>query len=254
MRVCVLASGSRGNATFVSSSATNLLIDLGYTSLHMEKKLNEISIDPRSIDGILITHTHVDHTSALKVFIKKYNTKLYLTQKMYEELNALFPIDNYEIIDGDFSVQDIDVKIIKTSHDASDSNGYILESNGNSVVYITDTGYINSKNFHNLSDKNIYVFESNYDVNMLMNGKYPYHIKQRILSDKGHLSNEDSSYYLSRFIGDNTKVVILAHLSQENNNPDIALNTLKNCLIENNIAFNNIIIAKQEERTEVFEL
>lgn len=254
MITCVLASGSKGNATFVASSTTQILVDLGPTSLYVEKKLKDIEVDPHNITGIVISHTHADHVNGLKVFIKKYHPTLFLTQKMYDDLIKLFPITDYVIIDGDFSVGDINITVIKTSHDASDSNGYIFENNEKSVVYVTDTGYINQKNHKKLINKNVYLFESNHDVKMLMEGNYPYYLKQRILSDKGHLSNKDSAYYLSKFIGENTKKIVLSHLSHENNEPDIALNTLKNTLRENDIMFDNIIVATQDERTEVIEV
>ena len=254
MKVCALASGSKGNSTYVASSTTRLLIDLGTTSMHVEKKLKEIDIDPSSITGILISHTHSDHINGLRVFVKKYNPTLFLTDKMLEDIKKIFPVDNYVLIDNEFSIGDINVSTIKTSHDASDSNGYILSNNDSSVVYITDTGYINQKNHKKLYNKNVYVFESNYDVEKLMNSKYPYYLKQRILSDKGHLSNKDSSYYLSKFIGKDTHTVILAHLSHENNDPDIALKTLQDKLNEENISFNNIIISTQEQRTDLIEV
>ena len=111
--------------------------------------------------------------------------------------------------------------------------GYIFEEDGHSLVYITDTGYINAKNHQKLSNKNMYILESNHDIDMLMNNpKYPYHLKQRILGDKGHLSNKDCSYYLSKFISENTKCIILAHLSEHNNTPSLALEELKKTLKE----------------------
>ena len=173
---------------------------------------------------------------------------------MLNDLNQIFNVTNYVLIDDDFNIGDINIEVIKTSHDASDSNGYILESDGKSVVYVTDTGYINQKNHKKLMNKNVYVFESNHDVEMLMNGKYPYYLKQRIWGDKGHLSNKDSAYYLSRFIGKDTKCIILSHLSHENNDPVIALNTLKDKLKEEEINFNNIIVSTQEDRTELIEV
>lgn len=254
MIVCTLASGSKGNATYVASSTTKLLLDLGPTCTYIENQLKSIDVDPNEITGIIISHTHSDHINGLKVFVKKYNPTLFLSEKMLKDINKIFTVDNYVLIDDDFSIGDINISIIKTSHDASDSNGYILENNGKSVVYVTDTGYINQKNHKKLQNKNVYVFESNYDVEMLMNGSYPYYLKQRILSDRGHLSNKDSAYYLSRFIGNDTKKVILAHLSQENNKPEIALKTLQDKLKEDNINFDSIIISTQEERTELIEV
>ena len=119
------------------------------------------------------------------------------------------------------------------------------------MVYITDTGYINENSFEYLKNKNLYVFESNHDIEMLMNNpKYPHHTKIRILSDKGHLSNKDSAYYLTKLIGENTHHIILAHLSEQNNTEELALSTLRETLERKNIDFKNIKVARQNEMTE----
>ena len=128
----------------------------------------------------------------------------------------------------------------------------IITNDNKSVVYITDTGYINEKYYEILKNRNVYIMESNHDVELLMNNEhYPHNIKIRILGDEGHLSNVDSSMYLSKLIGDNTKKVFLHHLSEENNTPDIALKTLKETLIKKNIEFDNISVASQNEISEV---
>lgn len=254
MKVCVLASGSKGNSTYVATTSTSLLIDLGPSCAYVEKELKEINVTPTQIDGILITHTHVDHVGGLRVFLKKYNSRVYLTKKMYDELDNTIVINNPIIIDSDFSISDIDIKVIKTSHDVADSNGYILENNGKSVVYITDTGYIHFKNHKRLQNRSLYIMESNHDVELLMNGSYPYPLKQRILGDRGHLSNQDSSYYLSHFIGRDTECVILAHLSEDNNTSDLALKTLKYTLEKEGQKVEHIIVATQRNRTELLEV
>lgn len=254
MKFSVLASGSKGNITYITSCSAKILIDAGITASTIEKNLLELDVNPSEIDGILLTHTHSDHINGLKVFIKKYHTKVYLSEKMYNELSQQINLINYEIIDKFVNIKDIDVDVFKTSHDADDSNGYILSSNGKSIVYITDTGYINRKNHSKLKDKTAYIIESNHDVEMLMNGKYPYYLKQRILGDRGHLSNKSSSEYLSNFIGNDTKEIVLIHLSEENNDPDVALKTLKDTFLEKNINFDNIIISSQKERTDLVTL
>ena len=253
MKVSVLSSGSKGNCTYVETTNHKILIDIGTSSLYVEKSLKSIGIEPRDIDIILITHAHIDHVNGLKVFCKKYNPLVYISKKMQKEANLDIPnTNNDEIIDIDY---DIKIKSIKLSHDVSDIRGYVIEEDTSSMVYITDTGYIGEKIFKNIMNKNLYVFESNHDVEMLMNNpKYPHHTKIRILSDKGHLSNKDSSYYLSKLIGNNTKYVVLAHLSEQNNTEDLALKTLNETLSRKKIDFKNIIIARQNEITELFNI
>lgn len=248
MRVSVLSSGSKGNTTYIETDNTKILIDIGNTSKYVKEKLEDFGVKPEELDGILITHTHIDHVKGLKVFKKKYNVPIYITDVMYNSLDYL---DNYELLSDEFDIKDIHINVIKTSHDTPDSRGYILTNNDSSIVYITDTGYINKKYYNILSNRNLYIMESNHDVEMLSNGKYPFHLRQRILSDKGHLSNYDSSKYLSSFIGDNTKYILLAHLSEENNNEELAYETLVSRLKADNKKTPNIIITKQDKETEL---
>ena len=250
MKIAVLASGSKGNCTYVETLKTKSLIDAGMTNLYIETKLKSLGINPDDIENIFITHDHVDHVSALKVFVKRHNVKVFLTQKLYDELSKTINFTNYEILEGKVYLSDTIVTYFKTSHDAVDSVGYVFESDGKDFVYVTDTGYINNKYFDLLKNRCAYVFESNHDVTRLMeNPNYPYNTKQRILSDKGHLSNKDSAYYLSNFIGNKTKTIILAHLSEQNNTKELALEE-----ISKRISNVNINIANQNEPTELVTL
>lgn len=252
MKICVLASGSKGNSSYIETNQTKSLVDIGMSAGYIAKSLKNIGVNPSDIQRIFITHTHTDHIAGLKVFLKKYHPTVYLTEKMEKELG--FDIDDKVYIDEGVSIADLDVGVVKTSHDAADSNGYIFSSLNKSIVYITDTGYIHVKNFDKLKNKSVYVFESNHDIRMLKEGKYPYYLQQRILSDKGHLSNKDSAYYLSEFVGDNTEKIILIHLSEENNKPEVALKTLLDTLEKKNIRIPDIEIAMQKESTELIEL
>lgn len=255
MKISVLASGSKGNSCYIETNSGIFLIDLGMTCSYIEKQLKDMGIPPKNINAVFITHTHSDHINGLKVFVKKYNPIIYISEKMYLELKDVVWSDNYVIIDKELIIDDLKITIIKTSHDAEDSVGYIFEENGKSIVYITDTGYINMKNHKRLSNKNLYVLESNHDIDMLMNNpKYPYHLKQRILGDKGHLSNKDSSYYLGKFIGDDTKCIVLAHLSEHNNTKELALESLEKSLVDNDKKCERIIVASQTEKTELVEV
>ena len=253
MRVCVISSGSKGNCTLIQTTNHNILIDIGNSCKYVENSLKELNLLPQQIDMILITHAHIDHISGLRVFSKKYKPKIFITEKILEE--SKLTLDNITYIDGNIKLNDIKITVIKTSHDTEDSNGYIVEEGNDSCVYITDTGYINERYFKKLYNKNIYVFESNHDPEMLMNNPhYPHHTKIRILSDRGHLSNADSAYYLSKFIGPKTKQIVLAHLSEQNNNEELALKTLKDTLKKNKIDFDNIICAKQNIKTELYKV
>lgn len=255
MKVSVLSSGSKGNSTLVQTKDTKILIDLGVTKSYAEEKLKEIEVEPKNIDAILVTHTHVDHVQGLKVFLKKYKPLVYVTEELKCLLEEYDLNANYVLYEGNKTkINDIEITLIKTSHDAKGSIGFVIKSENKSLAYITDTGYINNKYFDILKNHNLYIMESNHDVAMLMEGAYPHQLKKRILGDKGHLSNADAAYYLSEFIGSKTKTIILAHLSDDNNTYDKALDTVSGVLKSKNKKVKNIIIAKQKQRTELIEV
>ena len=254
MLVSVLASGSEGNSTYVETDDIKLLIDIGMNTKYIKTKLSELDVRPEDIDYIFMTHTHKDHIGALEIFSKNYKPKIVLTKNMLKDLEYLNDYDNLIISDEKIQVGNTEVENFKLSHDADDIRGYLIHDSSSSMVYMTDTGYLNQKYFKKLSDKNLYVMEANHDIEMLLNGKYPKWLKTRILSDKGHLSNNASGFYLSKLIGPNTQKVILAHLSKENNTEELATNTVISTLKEYEIQLDNIITAKQREKTEVTKL
>ena len=196
MQISVLSSGSKGNSTLLQTKNTKILIDLGVTKSYVEQKLKEIEVEPKNIDAILITHTHVDHIQGLKVFLKKYSPLVYVTTELKSILEEYDLNANYILYEeNEANINDIKITIIKTSHDAPGSVGFVIRENDKSFAYITDTGYIINKYFELLKNHNLYIMESNHDVSMLMEGNYPHQLKKRILGNKGHLSNEDAAYY-----------------------------------------------------------
>ena len=247
MKYCVLTSGSKGNCTYIEINNKKYLIDAGTNFLYISNKLKEIDIDIKDIEGIFITHCHDDHTSALKRIIKVVHPIIYITEKTKKELKI--DLNNYILLEENNIINNINVKTIKLSHDVADCRGYIFEYNNKSLVYITDTGYINVKYNDYLYNKNAYIIESNHDVEMLMNSSRPYFLKMRILGDEGHISNKDCSYYLKQFVGNETKNIVLAHLSENNNTQELALEEIS----KNNFKC-DINIALQNERTEVFNI
>ncbi len=252
MKVIVLSSGSKGNTTYIETQTTKILIDIGNTCKYITEKLSTIGVTLGEINAILITHTHTDHIKGLKTFTNNYSAPIYITEKMHPKIPY---VKQYKYIESSFiTIRDIKINIIKTSHDAEDSVGYIINNNDKSIVYITDTGYINKKYHPMLSNRDIYIMESNHDVEMLNNGSYPFPLRQRILSDKGHLSNHDSAKYIGDFIGPKTTNIVLAHLSHENNTPELAKETLLAKLQELNMTQIHIDIALQDQETEIIQV
>ena len=254
MKICNLASGSEGNVTYVETANHKVLLDVGMTVKYIKEKLSELSVTLEEIDYIFITHVHDDHIKALKNIIKKYKPTICLSPQMFSELEYLKYYENILFFDDAVYLDDLTVDIIKTSHDTSDSRSYILKSNGKSMLYMTDTGFVNQKYFKKISNLDFYLFESNHDIEMLMNGPYPKWLKDRISGPYGHLSNRDSAIYLAKIIGPNTKQILLSHLSQKNNTEDKALSTIKEIFKEYEVNFTNISCAKQKERSELIEL
>lgn len=251
MKICILRSGSKANCTVIIDKDTIILIDIGIKYNELISELNNLNINPNNITACLITHSHTDHIGGLNIFLKHHKIPIFLSKDMITESIYLRMIESYILYEDNFNINDINITVFPTSHDKP-SVGFIIKNKSKELVYVTDTGYIHDKYMNLLHNKDIYIIESNHDIEMLQNGKYPEKVKRRILSDNGHLSNNTTSYYLSKhLIGNNTKIIVLAHLSEENNTPKKALDTLKSCLGNNKI---NILTANPHEKTEIIEV
>ncbi len=253
MRFKTLASGSKGNCSYLQYDTTNILIDIGLSYLQLQKKLDTIRVTIDDIDALFLTHTHKDHMKGLAVVVKHSHFKIYISKEMYPEIKDLVPKERLELYSPLFHIARLQIEVLKTSHDAPGSVGFIFNHCQDSLVYITDTGYINRKYLPKMKNKTLYYIESNHDEKMLMDGSYPYQIKQRIISDKGHLSNHMTADYLESLIGPQTKWIILAHISEHNNTEELALTTTLDklaCLSYQP----KVIVAKQYEMGELIEV
>lgn len=231
MKFYVLASGSQGNSTFIDFNGVGVLIDCGISKKQLIYRMNLHGYDIKDIQYVLLTHDHYDHSKNIHCFDRKM---IYAPIGCYEGLEESHYLKAYDILtfDGFTMIP------LKTSHDATNGVGFEFICNEQRLIYMTDTGYVSSKNASYMVDADYYIIESNHDVTMLMNTNRPMSLKNRILSDKGHLSNLDSAHLMCRLIGKQTKEIVLAHLSREANTKELALETYTQVFNENNIDLN----------------
>ena len=252
MKIYILGSGSKGNSTLVQVGNKNILIDVGFSFKSLTEKLKQINVFPKDIDYVFITHDHSDHISGLKVLLNKTNAKVYVDERIISVYDYILDRENVvKLSDENMLEGNILVKSVPTSHDATSSCGYLIEYDKESMVLVTDTGYIHEKHLSYLKNKNYYLIESNHNVEMLRNGRYPIKTQQRILSPEGHLSNEYSAMYMTKLLGADTRKIVLCHLSEENNTEELALKAYNEIFKDNDIEFDKIECAKQWEVVEV---
>ena len=243
LRFSVLASGSTGNAFYIESNKTRLLIDAGLSGKQIDRLFNEVDLDPNQLDGILVTHEHSDHIKGLGIVARKYNLPIYANEKtwnaMEHQLGKLTTDQKFHFAANSVKTfADMDVESFSVSHDAADPMFFTFRHNDKKVALVTDLGYVSERIKDTIKGADAYVFESNHDVSMLQMGSYPWSVKQRILGDSGHVSNEDCGLALCDVIDHNTKRVYLAHLSKDNNMKDLARMSVDQVLRERGIEMN----------------
>ena len=211
----IIASGSKGNATVVVSNKTVLLIDMGVTLTRLEEGLGEINLTISDINGALFTHNHTDHISGIK----------FLSPKNMYALQGTLPssLSNVVCLNQPFTIGDFEITPIETSHDATNPCAYLIKDKESTLFYMTDTGVFVEETLPLVKDPTYLIIESNHDIKMLLHTNRPFELKNRIMSDKGHLCNEDSAIAAVSIIGEHTKAIVLAHLSEEANTPELAL-------------------------------
>jgi phosphoribosyl 1,2-cyclic phosphodiesterase len=265
MKLCSIASGSSGNCVYVGSDTTHLLMDVGISGKRTEAGLAELGLTMKDIDAICITHEHADHISGLGVLARKYGVPIYATRGTVEAIrktSSLGQIDEslFRVIvpDERCIIKDIALYPVRTSHDAADPVAYRIDHDGRRIGLITDLGCYNDYTVECLRNLDLLYLEANHDVHMLQVGPYPYYLKQRILGERGHLSNESAGKLLSRLLHDNMQAIVLGHLSKENNLPELAYESVRVEVTMSDTEYSGndfpLYVAKRDVVSEVIEV
>ena len=265
MRMCPIASGSSGNSIYVGSDNTHILVDAGISKKRIEDGLKTVGENGTDIDAILITHEHSDHIQGLGVFVRKYPVPIYGTPATLKQIQCMdylgyIPPELFTEIspDEEFMLGDISVSSMRISHDAADPVAYSFANGDKHMAIATDMGEYTDYTLDHLKDMDALLIEANHDIRMLQVGPYPYQLKQRILSERGHLSNESAGRLLSDIACDRLQTIILGHLSKENNLPELAYETVRLEIESGDNEYHandfEMIVAKRSEPTRIVEI
>ena len=260
MKFCSLYSGSSGNSIFIASDNAKVLIDAGLAGKKIDEALKHIGEEASSIDGIFITHEHIDHIKGVGVLSRKYDIPIYAndnTWAVMEKNIGKIKEHNIRIMDrrSSITINDLEIRSFNIPHDAIAPVGYTVSSAGKNASVVTDFGVFTEEIRDNIIDSDIILLESNHDVNMLRMGPYPYKLKLRVLGENGHLSNEDcGSAIVSLLKNDKKKQIVLGHLSGTNNHPDLAYQTVVDVLSANGIRPGDDVILQLASRHNPSEI
>ena len=265
MRLLSIASGSSGNCIYVGDDHTHILVDAGISKKRVEEGLNGIGLTVNDLNAIFVTHEHIDHIGGLGVLTRKCQAPVYATGGTIRGIfntASLGKIDEERFVEIEenqcVTIGDIQVDSMKISHDAAQPVAYRFFGHGKKIAVATDLGMITEENEEKLKGMDALLLEANHDVNMLQVGPYPYYLKQRILGERGHLSNEAAGKLLSRLLHDGMQAVVLGHLSKENNLPELAYESVRVEVTMSDTKYNGndfpMYVAKRDEVSEMIEL
>ena len=256
MTLHTLASGSEGNCLLVASGTTRLLVDAGISLRRIKTALAQLGLTVDQLSGILLTHSHSDHVAALQTLVKHHTVPIYASydtaQSLCKRVAGLAPLLRTVERSTVFPVGDCRITVFPTSHDAPGSVDYRIDGNEGSIGVLTDTGYVTQRAAEALEGVELLVLESNHDPEWLRSGPYPYYLKQRILGEEGHLSNEDAAHFAAQMARCGTQQIVLAHLSRENNTPARALETVQRHMAAEDLGHVRITVAPRGELSEAY--
>ncbi len=231
LKFCSLSSGSSGNCQYIETDRSKILIDAGFSGKQIEKLLGSIGVEPSELTGIFVTHEHSDHVHGAGVMSRRYDLPIYANGKTWEGMESKLgkiKEGNIKIFTSEeyLEYRDLDILPIKIFHDANEPVGYIINYKGKKLSLITDTGILTNTIVDRIKGSNLYLMESNHDVEMLKTGGYPWPLKQRVLSNHGHLSNDYAAEVLGQVLSGIEEIILLGHLSRENNTRELAYETV----------------------------
>jgi phosphoribosyl 1,2-cyclic phosphodiesterase len=258
LNFCSLSSGSSGNCYYLGNEFFGILIDAGISATLIRKFLKDNGISMQTIMGVLITHNHSDHIKGLEVLTRKNRLPAFTTKNIWDSILTPGRVISRDCIreislQQKFHLADFDIEAFPVFHDAPETVGYHITSGDKKITIVTDLGHICDTAAPYIKAANLLVIESNYDEQMLVNGSYPYYLKKRIQSENGHLGNHQTSMFLAEIINENLSHICLAHLSQNNNTPELALRTLTNTFTEKGIILSgqHISVLRRNNPTEM---
>lgn len=260
VKISVLGSGSSGNCIYIKDGKTAILIDAGMSGKEIERRLKACGGYLDDISAILLTHEHIDHIHGAGILSRRCDIPLYannLTWQAACDKLGKIKKKNRQVFSGDFMVGDLGMEPVSISHDASDPVGYIVNVANKKIAIATDMGYMSEEIKQKLYGFDFLIIEANHDYEMLTNGSYPAYLKKRILGKKGHLSNDDTAAILPELINGHQPCILLAHLSKDNNRPELAYITIKNNLQDNGLHIDrdlNLNFTYREKPTEVYKI
>ena len=253
MRIAVLSSGSKGNSSFIESGDQAILIDAGMSAKKLLSRMDEVGADHRNINGIVVTHDHSDHIKGVGILARKLRIPVYIHEANYEVKSDLFEKCEIRFIEREFQIGGFIITPIPVSHDGTANYSYNIAAEGKKISHLTDLGKATSLVKERTKDCDLFLLESNHDPIMLKEGPYPWFLKQRISGIKGHLSNADANNLLLSADRSKLKNVILAHLSEENNDPTLAYESMLLTVEQNKLDI-NVHVAHQHKPLEFIEI